>query len=101
MYTESKYRNYFTCKAVCVIRISAKRGQYRLPSPALDRAITNDWRISMARSIVGNRANSGSDQRLMYDQLLRPTTERSINRCILRPIVRSIVTSCDRSVDQS
>ena len=30
------------------------------------RAITNDWRISMARNIVGNRATSGSDQRSMY-----------------------------------
>ena len=33
------------------------------------RAITNDWRISMARAIVGNRATSGSDQRPMYDHL--------------------------------
>ena len=32
------------------------------------RAFTNDWRISMARAIVGNRATSGSDQRPMYDQ---------------------------------
>ena len=32
------------------------------------RAITNDWRILMARAIVGNRAASGSDQRPMYDQ---------------------------------
>ena len=32
------------------------------------RAITNDWRISMARAIAGNRATSGSDQRPMYDQ---------------------------------
>ena len=70
------------------------------------RAITNDWRISMARAIVGNRVTSNT----MYDQLLRPTTDRTINRgdrsydqslrpatdgainrCILRPIVRSIV----------
>ena len=29
------------------------------------RAITNDWRISMARAIVGNRATSGSDKRPM------------------------------------
>ena len=34
----------------------------------------------MARSIVGNRATSGSDQRSMYDQLLHPTTDRTINR---------------------
>ena len=27
-------------------------------------AITNDWRISMARAIAGNRATSGSDQPL-------------------------------------
>ena len=31
-------------------------------------AFTNDWRISMARVIVGNRATGGSDQRSMYDQ---------------------------------
>ena len=44
------------------------------------RAITNNKKISMARAIVGNRATSGSDQRPMYDQLLRPTTDRTINR---------------------
>lgn len=44
------------------------------------RAITNDWRRSIARSIVGNRATSGGDQ---------------------RPIVRSIVATCDRSHDRS
>ena len=32
------------------------------------RAITDDWRISMARAIAGNRAASGSDQRPMYYQ---------------------------------
>ena len=42
------------------------------------RANTNDWRISMARAIEGNRATSGSDQRPMYDQLL--TTDCTINR---------------------
>ena len=47
----------------------------------------------MARSVVGNRATSGSDH--------RPTTDRTINRCILRPIVRAILTSCDRAYDQS
>ena len=52
------------------------------------RAITNNTKISMARAIVGNRATSGSDQRPMYDQLLRPTTDRTINRG-------------DRSYDQS
>ena len=31
-------------------------------------AITNDWRISMARAIVVNHATSGIDQRPMYDQ---------------------------------
>ena len=43
-------------------------------------AITNDWRMSMARSIVGNRATSGSDQRPMYDQSWRPVTNGTINR---------------------
>ena len=56
------------------------------------RAITIDWRISMARAIVGNRATSGSYQRSMV---------RSIDRCILRPIVRAIVASCDRSYEHS
>ena len=82
--------------------------------PRRGRAFTNDWRISMARAIIGNSANSGSDQRRpTYDQLLRPTTNRTITRgdrsydqswrpatngtiyrCILRPIVRAIVASC-------
>ena len=34
----------------------------------------------MARAIVGNRATSGSDHRPMCDQLLRSTTDRTINR---------------------
>ena len=59
------------------------------------RAITNDTKVSMARAIVGNRATSGSDQRPMYDQLLRPTTDRTINRDGRRPMVGSIVASCD------
>ena len=37
----------------------------------------------------------------MYDQLLRPTTDRTINRDGRRPLVRSIVASCDRSYEQS
>ena len=65
------------------------------------RAITNDTKISMARAIVGNRATSGSDQRPMYDQLLRPTTDRTINRDGRRPMVGSIVASCDRSYEHS
>ena len=44
------------------------------------RAITNDWRISMARAIVGNRATSSIDQRPMYDQSWHPVTEGTINR---------------------
>ena len=81
------------------------------------RAIMNDWRISMAWAIVGNRATSGSDQQPMYEQLLRPTTDRTINRGdraydqswhptadrtinrgVQRSIGRSIVASCDRSL---
>ena len=63
------------------------------------RVITNDWRISMARAIVGNRATSGSDQRPMYDQLLRPATDRirAIVESCMWSIVRPIVTSCDRA----
>ena len=57
----------------------------RSPATRSISTVTNDWRISMARAIVGNRATSGSDQRPMYDQSCRP----AIDRCILRPIVRS------------
>ena len=74
---------------------------YRQPSPTRGRAITNDWRISMAISIVRNRATSGSDQRPLYDQLLRTTTDRTISRRVRRPIVRSVVASGHRSYDQS
>ena len=45
------------------------------------RVVTNDWRISMTRAIVGNRVTSVSNQRPMYDQ--------------------SIVAYCDRSYEQS
>ena len=73
----------------------------RQPSPTRGRAITNGWKISMARSTVGNRATSSSDQRPMYDQLLRPKNDSTINRRVRRPIVRSIVASCYRAYDQS
>ena len=43
------------------------------------RANTNDWRRSMARSIVGNRATCGSSNWL-YDLLLRTTTDRATDR---------------------
>ena len=42
-----------------------------------------------------------SDQWPIYDQLLYPTTDRTINRDGRRPIVRSIVASCDRTYEQS
>ena len=48
------------------------------------RAITNDWRRWMTRSVVCNRATSGSDRRPIVRQSLRPTIDR-----------RSIVLSCD------
>ena len=44
-------------------------------------AISNDWGRLMQRSIVGNRVTSGSD--------------RTVNYCVRRPIVRSIVVSGD------
>ena len=71
------------------------------------RAITNDWRISMARAIVGNCATSGSDQRPPYDQSLRPATDGTTNRPLppatdhIRAIVQTLVASCDRAYDQS
>ena len=76
------------------------------------RAFANDWRISMARSIVGNRATCGSEFRTMYDQSWRPATDGTINRSlppatdrtsnrgILWPIVPSIVAPEDRWYDQ-
>ena len=78
-----------------------------------DRAITNDWRTSMARAIAGNRATSGSDQWLMHDQSWRPATDGTINRSlhpvpdrtstrdILWPSVRSIMAPEDRWYNQS
>ena len=66
------------------------------------RDITNDWRISMAISIAGNRATSGSDQQLMYYQSWWPATDGTINRSLHpAPIVRAIVAYCDGAYDQS
>ena len=76
-------------------------GLYWQPSSKRCRAITNDWRISMTRSIAGNCATIGSDNDLSYDRLLRPTTDRTINRRVRRPIVRTIVTPGHRWYDQS
>ena len=75
-------------------------------------AITNDWRRWMARSVVGNRATSGSDHRFFrrsiiasddrsYDQSWCRVTDRSINRGVRRRVARTIVASCDRSHNQS
>ena len=66
----------------------------RMPRSICTRggAITNDWRISMARAIAGNRATSGSDQWPMtINRDGRRPMVRSIDRCILVPIVRAIV----------
>ena len=79
----------------------SSRGRIRRLISTRGRSITNDTKISMARAIVGNRATSGSDQRPMYDQLLRPTTDSTINRGGRRPMVGSIVASCDRSYEHS
>ena len=82
------------------------------------RAITNDWRKSMARAIVGNRSTTDvrsivtAGDRLYdhsivascdrsYEQSWHPVTERTINRSTRRPMVRSIVGCNDRSHDQS
>ena len=119
IYTESKSEISLPVKLFVLFGYPLRGGgQYRQPSPTRGCAITNDWRISMVRSIVVNRATSGSDQRPMYDQLLRPiaraivascdraydqswhpTTDGTINRGIQRPIERPIVASCDRSCD--
>ena len=65
-----------------------------------DRAITNDWRISMTRAIVGiaRLVVAFNDRRTINRDGQRPMV-RSIDRCLLRPIVRAIVASCDRSYE--
>ena len=61
-----------------------------------DQTITNDWRISIARAIVGNGATSGSDQRptvrsivtagdRWYEQSLHPAIDRTSNRATTDP----------------
>ena len=73
--------------------------------------ITNDWRMSMARSFVGNRATSVSDRRPIvrsitvptdwsYDQSGCQAIDRTITIVILRPIVR-IVMGHDQLHDRS
>ena len=43
----------------------SSNGRIRRSISTRGRAITNDWIISMARGIGGNRATRGSDQRPM------------------------------------
>ena len=89
------------CDRSAIFATISSSGPIRRSISTPCRAITNDWRISMARTILGNCATSGSNQRPMYDQLLRPTIDRTINCDGRRPMVRSIVASCDRSFEQS
>ena len=89
------------CERSVMFATMSSSGRIRRLISTRGRAITNDTKVSMARAIVGNRATSGSDQRPMYDQLLRPTTDRTINRDGRRPMVGSIVASCDRSYEHS
>ena len=66
----------------------------------------------MTRSVVGNRATSGRDDRPIarsvigpddrsYDQSWHPATDRTSNCEVRRQILRSIVTAGERSFDQS
>ena len=60
------------------------------------------WRISMATAIVGNRATFvATNDRCTINRDGRRPMVQSIDRCILRPIVRAIVASCDRSYEHS
>ena len=94
-YTNIYNNVVFPGKKVCIFRFKGRKSCANGDSVTLEfnssgriprsistrgRAITNDWRISMAIAIVGNLVTSGSDQRPTYDQLLRPTTAHTINR---------------------
>ena len=57
---------------------------HRTIGGTLGRAITNDWRRLIARSVVGNRE-----------------TSRMISRLYLRPLARSVVYIYDQSHDWS
>lgn len=72
------------------------------------RAITNDWRRSIARSIVGNRATSGGDQRPIVPPIVRScnqsgkvVTDRTTVHEVVRQVVPPIVRSQDQLHDQS
>ena len=56
------------CDRSAMFATISSNGRIPRSNSTRGRAITNDWRISMERAIVGNRATSGSDQRPMYDQ---------------------------------
>ena len=109
------------CDRSAIFATISSSGRVQRSISTRGRAITTDWRISMTRAVVGNRASCGSDQQPMYEQLLfqttydqswRPATDGTINHCILRPIVRAtvafcmwpiaraLVASCDRVYDQ-
>ena len=79
----------------CLLRSPAAAGRIPRLISTRGRAITNDWRISMARAIVGNRATSGNDRRSMYDQSWRPATDGR------GAYDQSIVASRDRSYEHS
>ena len=85
-------------------------GRIRRSISTRGRAVTNDWRISMARVIVGYRATivvAINDRCTISYCARRPiiqsivATDRAINRDVRRPMVRLIVAFCDRSCDQS
>ena len=57
-----------TCDRSAMFATISSSGRIPRSISTRERAVTNDWRIAMARAIVGNRATSGSGQRPMYDQ---------------------------------
>ena len=90
------------CDRSAMFATISSSGRIRRSIFTRGRAITNDWRISMERAIVGNRATSRSvNDRCTINRDGRRPMVRSIDRCILIPIVRAIVTSCDRSYEHS
>ena len=94
--------DFLTVRLVAIWRMCGRlamfatisRSGHRTIGRTHGRAINNDWRRSMARSIISLETVyiivvSINDR--SYDQSWPPTIDRTINRGILRPIALGIV----------